>query len=178
MKIDFFVCNPPFGDQRSSQIGKKIIKNLTVYKTVVICGPSNIVPYGLTFISSYENCDFPNIDFGTGIFTMNIGDSLYKNHYRIKTQNKSNFFIKVYGIHNKVFEHLYIRTGGKTADENKFFLDIDQQQFIKINEILKLEEQNYSDWLKMYSKMLRAPQWIYADILYKYGYTNLVEKIK
>lgn len=109
---------------------------------------------------------------------MNIGESLYKNHYRIKTQNKSNFFIKVYGIHNKVFEHLYIRTGGKTADENKFFLNIDQQQFIKINEILKLEEQNYSDWLKMYSKMLRAPQWIYADILYKYGYTNLLEKIK
>lgn len=178
MKIDFFVCNPPFGDQRSTQIGKKIIKNLTVYKTVVICGPSNIVHCGLTFISSYENCDFPNIDFGTGIFTMNMGDSLYKNHYIIKTQNKSNFFIKVYGIHNKVFEHLYIRTGGKTADENKFFLDIDQQQFIKINEILKLEEQNYSDWLKMYSKMLRAPQWIYADILYKYGYTNLVEKIK
>ena len=177
MKIDFFVSNPPFGDKTCSHIGKQIIKLLCKYKTVVICGPSNIVPKGLTKITSFENCDFPNIDFGTGIFTMNIGNTIYKHHYRIKSQNKSEFYVKIYGIHNKTFENLKIRTDGKVKDENKFYLNITNKQFIELNEILKKEEQNYSEWLKMYSKMLLAPQWIYAEIFQKYGYNDLVEEI-
>lgn len=108
----------------------------------------------------------------------NIHKALYKNHYRIRTTPKTNFWIKIYGLHNKIKEPLVIKNKDKTNEKNRFYLDISNQQFIELNEILKKEELNYEEWLKMYSKQLRSPQWIYAEIFYKYGYTNLVERKK
>ena len=57
-------------------------------------------------------------------------------------------------------------------------MNINEEDYIKLNEILTKEEENYKDWLKMYSKQLRSPQWIYANIFYEYGYKNLVEVVK
>lgn len=178
MRIDFFVCNPPFGDQKCSTVGKEIVKHIKEHKAVLICGPTNITSYTLTHITSVENENFPNIDYGTGIFTLNLGEALYKNHYRIKTTTKSNFWVKEFGLHNKIKEPLVIKNNDKSKENNRFYLDITNQQFIELNGILKKEEQNYEEWLKMYSRQLRTPKWIYAEIFNKYGYTNLVERKK
>ena len=176
MRIDCFICNPPFGDKKCSTVGKEIVKHIKEYKSVLICGPTNVSSYALTNITSVENVNFPNIDYGTGIFTLNMGETLYKNHYRIKQHLKTNFWVKEFGLHNKIKEPLVIKNKDKTNEKNRFYLDITNQQFIELNEILKNEETNYEEWLKMYSRQLRTPKWIYAEIFNKYGYTNLVER--
>lgn len=177
MRIDCFICNPPFGSRENTSLGINVMNKLNKSFCIVIC-PPNLVFHSLYKNIQYmESINFPNIGTNIGMFVLENKKGLFDKLYVYKRANKETKYC-VESM-NKVRSNkaMKIRKIGKDkTPKRKKYLDITEEEYNGINEII--ENYDFSLWRALYKDNMTGPRFLIPTILAETKYNYLVEEVK
>lgn len=164
MKIDCFICNPPFGDKENTRLCTNIINCLKNFRVSCISTYGGVcgVIDKLTFIESagWRNEVFPEADTWTYIWTMNDKkEVLYPIIHKLKIIKNGKYFFYEKGYDQRVY---YI-TNKNNSENNRIYIDIENdEEMEEVNNYIKENFEKYKGFLPA----LNTHTWIIANILY------------
>lgn len=182
MRIDCFICNPPYGNHDDPQLCCRIMKRLKPYRAVVISPPPPIFNAFYFEVTSIEKMKFPGIDMITAISTINDNKpKMFDKKYRYKTSKKpTEFYINAtqfLGDSGKSKIGIKIRKIGVDKECGyKTYLNITDKERDFINKLI--DETDLTFWAELYSRCLNGPRFLVPNLIAKTKYAYLVEEVK
>lgn len=182
MKIDCFICNPPYGTRDNRQLCCRILKQMKNYRAVVISPPAPIFNAFYFKVTSIEQVKFPGIDISTAISTINDNKpKMFDKKYKYKTSSKpTQFYIHsaaTFGRNYKLKFGVKVRKNGVEKEcKHKTYLDITDKEYVFINKLI--DETDLTFWAKLYQRSMNGPKFLVPNLLAKTKYAYLVEEVK
>lgn len=182
MKIDCFICNPPYGSQDNPQLCCRIMKQIKNYRAVVISPPPPIFNAFYFNLTSIEQVKFPGIDMTTAISTINDNKpKMFDKKYKYKTSSKpTQFYIHTrqtfVGMEKTKYGLKVRKFGVEKECVEKTYLDITDKEYVFINKLI--DETDLTFWTKLYQRSINGPRFLVPNLLAKTKYAYLVEEVK
>lgn len=181
LKIDLFLMNPPYGSDSNPMLCWLILKKLIKYKTIVICPPAPAFKVLYFIMNDIEKVDFPGIDCGTAIFSINNGKPLFDKKYKYKTTNKkTDYYIQrrqtFSGTKASKYGIKVRKVGVERECKDKQYLDITEEEYRFINKLI--DESDIEMYRDLYRNSINGPRFLVPNLLSKTDHAYLVEEVK
>lgn len=182
MRIDCFICNPPYGTQDNPQLCCRIMKQLKNYRAVVISPPAPIFNVFYFKLTSIEQVKFPDIDMTTAISTINDNKpKMFEKKYKYKTYNTpTQFYIQTRqtfsGFHKTKYSIKVRKIGIEKECKDKTYLKMIDTEREFINKLI--DETDLTFWSKLFQRSMNGPRFLVPNLLAKTKYAYLVEEVK
>lgn len=182
MRIDCFICNPPYGTQDNPQLCYRIMNQMKKYRAVVISPPAPIFKVFYFKLTSIEHVKFPGIDMTTAISTINDNKpKMFEKKYKYKSSsNPTQFYIHARQCFSGSMKTKYgikVRKIGieKECKEKTYLIMTDTERDF-INRLI--DETDLTFWAKLYQRSINGPRFLVPNLLAKTKYAYLVEEVK
>ena len=182
MKIDCFICNPPYGTQDNPQICCRIMRQMKNYRAVVISPPPPIFKVFYFKLTSIEQVKFPGIDMSTAISTINDNKpKMFEKKYKYKTSsNPTQFYIQARQTFSGFIKTKYClkvrKIGIEKECKEKTYLKMTDTERDFINKLI--DETDLTFWVELYKCCINGPRFLVPNLLAKTKYAYLVEEVK
>lgn len=172
MKIDCFICNPPY-----NRICYKILEALKEKYVITINSGSAIMRKCCNKVTFAQYIKFPNIVFPIGLFEMNPQKKpIFEKLYRFKCVEKSDFYVSQRFGARSIFS---LTITNKRPYSKKLFLNISNvNEMNEINDYINKNYVPYNEWIKIYATSPTGLFWLVPTILAETKYNYLVEEMK
>lgn len=182
MKIDCFICNPPYGTQDNPQLCCRIMRQMKNYRAVVISPPAPIFKVFYFKLTSIEQVKFPGIDMSTAISTINDNKpKMFEKKYKYKTSsNPTQFYIQARQTFSGCMKTKYSlkvrKIGIEKECKEKTYLKMTDTERDFINKLI--DETDLTFWVELYKSGINGPRFLVPNLLAKTKYAYLVEEVK
>lgn len=182
MKIDCFICNPPFGDSKNPNICCKILNKMKNYRAVIIATPPSVFRSLYFHITTLEKVVFPLIHVVTIIITMNDNkENMFKKQYRyIFSSTPTKFYIQIrqnfVGCIKTKYGLKIRKIGVEKECNKKYYLNITDEERNFINKLI--DETDITFWSELYGNSINGPRFLVPNLLSKTKYAYLVKEVK